>query len=193
MLFKTGRTGYTGQKLTTAGTMRTSVSALLISTLVLTGCGSVRDSSLNPFNWFGGSSSEAPAPQVENDNPLIPENTGLFARSRERAAIYTGEPIDTISNLVIERVPGGAIIRATGIASVQGVYDVRLTPALDDEQSEDGVLSYRLEGIRPDEISQTGRPATREVTAARKVTDQTLSGVRSIRVEGVTNAQVSRR
>ena len=38
-----------------------------------------------------------------------------------------------------------------------------------------------------------GGPATREVTAARKVTDQQLRGVSAIRVEGVRNARVARR
>ncbi|WP_298835687.1 hypothetical protein [uncultured Roseobacter sp.] len=173
----------------TAGIMRTSVTALLVSTLVLTGC----STNLNPLNWFGRSSSEAPAPVAENDNPLIPQRTGLFARQRNAEVVYPGSPVETISDLIVERVPGGAIIRATGIASVQGVYDVRLTPANEDEKAEDGVLSYRLEGIRRNDVARTGGPATREVTAARKVTDQTLSGVRSIRVEGVTNAQVTRR
>jgi len=38
--------------------MRKTFSAILVSTLVLTGCATVRDSRVNPFNWFGTARSE---------------------------------------------------------------------------------------------------------------------------------------
>ena len=41
--------------------MRLTLSALLISSMALGGCAAVRDSRVNPFNWFGGSRSEAVA------------------------------------------------------------------------------------------------------------------------------------
>ncbi len=169
--------------------MRITVSALLVSTLVLTGCGT----NLNPLNWFGGGTSEPRAPVAENDNPLIPERTGLFSSRRDRLAVYNGTAVETVTDLTVERVPGGAIIRATGVAAVQGIYDVRLTPANEDEVPEDGILTYRLEALRSADGARAGTPASREVTAARKVTDRQLAGVSRIRVEGVTNAQVSRR
>ncbi|WP_300055176.1 hypothetical protein [uncultured Roseobacter sp.] len=171
--------------------MRKTVSALLVSALVLSACGGFRDSRVNPFNWFGRAE---PAPVTlanEETNPLIPTRTGLFSSNRNRDA-YFGQPIDTVSDLVIERVPGGAIIRATGVASVQGIYDVRLTPVSDQETAVDGVLSYRLEGV-PRVGTPQGAPATREVIVARKVTDQTLAGARTIRVEAERNALQTRR
>lgn len=170
--------------------MRTTVSVLLVSTLVLSACGGLRDSRVNPFNWFGGS-EPAPIATAANTNPLIPTRSGLF-NSRDRETVYPGQPIDTVSDLVIERVPGGAIIRATGLAAVQGVHDVQLTPAVEEEAAVDGVLTYRLEGVRPANAVQ-GAPATREVVVARKVTDQTLAGARTIRVEAARNALQSRR
>lgn len=174
-----------------AGPMRTTVSVLLVSTLVLSACGGFRDSRVNPANWFGRGE---PAPVVVpegDENPLIPTRTGLFSSNRDRD-VYLGQPIDTVSDLVIERVPGGAIIRATGVAAVQGVYDVQLTPATDEETAVDGVLTYRLEGLRSSGRPQ-GAPVTREVVVARKVTDQTLAGARTIRVEGDRNALQARR
>lgn len=111
--------------------MRLTLSALLISSMALGGCAAVRDSRVNPFNWFGGSRSEAvaTAPTEASTNPLIPaQRAGLFARKRAEREIYLGTPIDTVSDLVIERVPGGAIIRATGVSQSQGLYEVRLTP-----------------------------------------------------------------
>lgn len=171
--------------------MRKSLSVLLVSTLILTGCG-LRESVVNPFNWFGRSQSE-PIAQANEVNPLIPTRSGLFARRAADEDLYLGRPFEEIIDLKVERVPGGAIIRATGRAARQGRYSVRLTPATEDETAVDGVLTYRLEGVRPDFATPVGTEPTREVTAARKVTDQTLRGVNAIRVEGTLNARTARR
>lgn len=173
--------------------MRISLSVLLIASLTLGACGVVRNSALNPVNWFGRSTSVAVAPTDSAPvNPLIPQSSGLFG-DRNAPKIYIGEPFEEITDLTIERVAGGAIVRATGLADRQGVYSVQLTPANDDEAPVNGVLTYRLEGIEPVKNTAVGAPATREVTAARKVTDQQLRGVSTIRVEGVRNAQIARR
>lgn len=173
--------------------MRISLSVLLIASLTLGACGVVRNSALNPVNWFGRSTSVAVAPTESAPvNPLIPQSSGLFG-DRNAPKIYIGEPFEEITDLTIERVAGGAIVRATGLADRQGVYSVQLTPANDDEAPVNGVLTYRLEGIEPVKNTAVGAPATREVTAARKVTDQQLRGVSTIRVEGVRNAQIARR
>lgn len=176
--------------------MRLTLSALLISSMTLGGCAAVRDSSVNPFNWFGGSRSEpvATAPVAASTNPLIPsQRAGLFGRKRAEREIYLGTPIDTVSDLVIERVPGGAIIRASGVSQAQGLYEVRLTPETEDDEAVDGVLSYRLEGRLPENARPGGSVATRTVTAAHAVTDQQLRGVSTIRVVGARNARTSRR
>jgi hypothetical protein len=172
--------------------MRKTFILLLLST-VLVACGSIRESRINPFNWFGQSRSEAIVPVEENTNPLIPRRGGLFSRGRAREAVYQGTPFEQVTDLKIERVPGGAIIRATGLAARQGIYDVQLTPENEDEEPVNGVLTYRLEGIRPERATPVGAAPTREVTAARALTDQQLRGVRTIRVEGQLNAQVARR
>jgi hypothetical protein len=172
--------------------MRKTFSALLVSTLVLSGCATVRDSRANPFNWFGSARSEATA-QTVNTNPLIPQSSGLFSSSRAEQATYKGRPFDQVTDLTIERVPGGALIRATGLAARQGIYEVQLTPANEDELPVDGVLTYRLEGVEPERNTAVGAIPTREVTAGRKLTDQMLAGVRTIRVEGQRNALTSRR
>lgn len=168
--------------------MRPTSALLFMSFLALAGCGS----NLNPFNWFGDSSS-APVEVSANTNPLIPEDTGVFSSNRSEQAVYRGTAIETVSSLAVERLPGGAIIRAEGVAAVQGVFDVRLTPTDPEERPVDGVLTYRLEGIRPTAGQPGTAPQTRQVVAARQVTDRTLEGVRTIRVEGLQNAQVSRR
>lgn len=173
--------------------MRKTFSLLLASALFLTACGAVSESRFNPINWFGQSRSE-PIEQQENTNPLIPRGgRGLFARARAENAIYEGLPFEQVTDLTIERVPGGAIIRATGLAARQGIYLVQLTPENEEEEPVEGVLTYRLEGVRPTANTPVGTTPTREVTAARAITDQQLRGVRTIRVEGQLNARVARR
>ncbi|QUJ77727.1 hypothetical protein KDD17_07190 [Sulfitobacter albidus] len=175
--------------------MRSTLPLLLIAATALGGCAVVRDSAVNPANWFGRS---APAPVAAEDakpvNPLIPQGGGgLFGRRAVTEETYEGRPFEEVVDLKVERVPGGAIIRATGRAARQGIYSVQLTPANEDELPENGVLVYRLEGVRPDFNTPVGTQPTREVTAGRRLSDQQLRGVRSIRVEGTQSARVARR
>lgn len=174
--------------------MRILTTAVLISAVSLSACGAIGETDVNPINWFGkGRVSKAVSEQSEPTNPLIAEaKGGLFKMKRDRGAIYLGTPIDQVTNLVIERVPGGAIIRATGLTAVQGVFQVQLTPTTEDEKPVNGVLTYRLEGIRPPSARAVGSMLTRTVVAARALTDQELSDVRTIRVEATRNAQTSR-
>ncbi|WP_299686473.1 hypothetical protein [uncultured Tateyamaria sp.] len=168
---------------------------ILVAAMTLGAC----STRLNPFNWFGrGQSEPVQSPQdTKEKNPLIPESErlrlNLFGLRNADDAEYPGGPIDQVSDLVIERVPGGAVIRVSGVADYQGAYGVRLQPANEDEVSEDGVLTYRLEVIRPNSARVGGPERVRTVTAARRVTDNQLVGVRTIRVEGLRNAQTSRR
>lgn len=167
---------------------------VLVGVMTLGAC----STRLNPFNWFDrGQSEPVQVPrETEQTNPLIPERErvrlNLFGL-RDDEEEYPGGPIDQVSDLVIERVPGGAVIRASGVADYQGAYGVRLAPANEDEVPQDGVLTYRLEVIRPNSARVGGSVPLRTVTAARHVTDNQLAGVRTIRVEGLRNAQTSRR
>lgn len=174
--------------------MSRTLTASLILVLTVSGCGTVRDSRLNPVNWFGRDRSEpVQAVPAEEVNPLIPqERRGLFARAREERAIYQGQPVDVIKDLQIERVPGGAIVRATGVSRFQNTYDVQLTPVFEDGP-QDGLLEYRLEAIVPERPIPGGSERQREVIAAVSLTDQQLEEVRQIRVAGSQNARVSAR
>jgi hypothetical protein len=177
--------------------MRILTTTVLISALTLTACGTIRDSAVNPVNWFGKgrSSPVAPKDPAVPVNPLIPTNEkgGIFKKQRERDAIYLGEPIDQVTSLVIERVPGGAVIRATGVTAVQGVHSIQLTPTTKGITPIDGVLSFRLEGIRPERTQGVGSVHTRTVVAAIALTDQELSEVGTIEVQAARNTQASRR
>ena len=168
--------------------MRITIPALLISTVLLAGCGS----SANPMNWFGNDApDESVLEPIDGANPLIPESDGIFQSRRNQLAIYPGTTIDAIADLTLEPVPGGLLIMATGRAATQGAYNARLTPVNEDEVPEDGVLTYQLQA----QYTQItgGAPETREVIVARTLTDQELSGTRTIRVEGLQNALERRR
>lgn len=176
--------------------MRTALPAILIAIVTVSACTTVRESRLNPANWFGNSTEVVVADTTEPDevNPLIPQRAGFLEQLRRREEVYLGEPIDEVRQIVVERVPGGAIIRATGVSSYQGIYSVSLRPEFEGEDiAVDGVLTYRLDGRRPENFVTGGPERLRTVTAARAVTDQQLRGVRIIRVEGARNAQESRR
>lgn len=177
----------------TGNPMRKTLPALLVLSMTLGACATVRDSRVNPLNWFGRSQAAPVETTAENTNPLIPQAGGLFGNRNKQPDDYIGKPFEEVTDLTVERVAGGAIIRATGLAARQGIYAVQLTPANEDEVAVDGVLSYRLEGVRPDFATPVGTKPTRQVTAGRKVTDQTLRGVRTIRVEGSLNARTARR
>ena len=108
--------------------MKLSLGVLLILATLAAGCGTVRDLRLiRHLNWFGGATSRPVATQTAvGANRLLPQRTraGLF--SRETQEVYAAPPIAVIDELLIERRPGGAIIRTTGIAERAGPFDVRL-------------------------------------------------------------------
>ena len=177
--------------------MRPILPALLVAILTLSACAAVRDSRVNPLNWFGGARSEPVAttdPRAAT-NPLIPERVRapLISFSRNREVPYLGTPIDQVTGLVIERVQGGAIVRATGIAAQDGVSDIRLITESRDNAPVDGVLTFQLQGIHPAPPRRTLSQRVRTVTAATFLSTEDLAEINVIRVEGIRNAQATTR
>ena len=173
--------------------MRSLITLLAVSALVLSSCGTVRESRFNPANWFGKSEStprEAADASGEEANPLIPDSNSIFRRNPDKDA-YQGRPVQRVTALAVERTSSGAIIRATGVTSRQGAHDIRLTP-LGDGEPTDGVLSFVLEAVQPGD-QPAGAEAQRTVTAARAVNNVTLDAVTTIRVLASANERTSRR
>lgn len=167
-----------------------SILPILFVTILVAGC----STKANPVNWFDNDPPEKDNfTGVEETNPLIPEGDGGFFQSgREERARYKGVPIDTVTEVDIERVPGGVIIKARGVSATQGVYEARLTPANEDETPEDGVLIYRLEARNDESRNAQGASKTREVVVGRKRTEQELAGATRVRIESATNAVEAR-
>ncbi|MFU8882582.1 MAG: hypothetical protein ACNA7Q_09470 [Rhodobacterales bacterium] len=172
--------------------MRNLTSALLVTTLVLAGCGTVRDSGLNPLNWFGRA-QVAPV-ETEQANPLIPPpSRGLMTFGRRGAADLPDATLAAqVADLTVERVTGGALIRATALSDTVGAFNVSLAP-LNNGNPVDGVLVYELRAFTAPSGSVPMPEQARRHVAAVRVSDAKLAGVREIRVQAARNAATTSR
>lgn len=164
---------------------------LILATVALTGCAAINESRFNPLNWFGSSQPDPAAMDVANAevNPLIPRRRVSFFINNQPEA-FAGRPIAQITEVLVERRPGGAIIRATGHANRVGPFDVRLIA--DEAASVDGTLVFDLKALQQAGPRSTN-PRARQVTVGRWITDQDLAGIRTVTVRGADNARSVRR
>ena len=151
--------------------MKRTVLAGLAAVLVLAGCGAIRESRLNPFNWFGRSEARATVAI-----PAAPADLRALAPE--------------ILAMTVEPYPGGAIVKATARTPTQGWWDAELVAR---DTDEDGVLVYEFRLFPPLAATPAGNPQSREVTAAASISDIKLQGVTEIVVQGEGNARASRR
>lgn len=161
--------------------MQTKLTVLLISGLVLTGCG-----------WFGSNDPVPGTPAAAESNALIPQRSGsgLFDGPEEEDLSV---PVMSVSELRVDPTSSGAIIQVTGIASRQGAFDAELRPVNSEENAENGILAYSFRVTYPEDPTAQGPERTRTVTEAISVSAKTLSGIKLIRVEGQENAREARR
>lgn len=155
--------------------MRLPITLMLITALTVTGCGRIRESRLNPFNWFGRS---APAATVTlaADEPTDP-----------RALVAE------VVAMEVTAQPGGAIVHATGLPPTQGWWQADLVAA-NGGVPVDGVLSFRFVIVPPPASTvRVSTPQSREVIAAVFVSDEALADVRTITVLGAQASRSSRR
>jgi len=150
----------------------TRIILALVLVAAVAGCARVKESRFNPLNWFGRSET------VDQTTPASPD-----------VAIPL---IGQVTSLRVEQVPGGAIIRATGLPERQGFFAGDLVPD-GAEIPQDGVLVYHFSISAPRTATDVGTPQSREVIIGRFVSDQTLQGVRKIKVTGATNSMIVRR
>ena len=147
--------------------------ATLGSAILLAGCGRVRESRLNPFNWFGRSEDETgtvdPVQAVRDPRPLV----------------------DQITALTIEPTPTGAIVRATGLPPVQGWHSAALVSQNDEPVG--GEMIYYFRAVPPNGTTRVSTAQSRELTVATQLTADELAETRLVRVVGARNARVVRR
>ncbi|MGB8812544.1 MAG: hypothetical protein WCC57_05110 [Paracoccaceae bacterium] len=153
--------------------MKKSLVIALTLVLAVTACGRIRDSKLNPFNWFGRSQQVQTAAVVlpgadEDPRPLV----------------------EQVLSMSVEPMQGGAIVRATGLSPNQGWWDGELVAR---EIDENGVLIYDFRLVPPLEQTAVSTQRSREVTVAARVSNRKLESITQIVVQGATNARSSRR
>lgn len=146
---------------------------LLIAVLctALSGCGGIRDSKLNPFNWFKRSE---------------PRETIVLAGEQTDPRSL----VESVLTMSVEPIPGGAIVRATGLTPTQGWWAAELVPLPLDEK---GVQVYEFRLLPPIKKTDVNSPRSREVEVAIYISDYKLEAVREIVVQGAGNARSARR
>lgn len=151
--------------------MKRAVVVLLVASLGVSGCARLRDSRINPFNWFGRSQATAPT--------LDP---GYAATTDNRAVVTE------VTALAIDRAPGGAIVHAAGLPPTQGWWDAELV-AENGGEPVDGVLTYRFVVAEPPGPRPVSTPQSREVTAGVFLSDIRLAEIGRIVVLGTANSR----
>lgn len=155
--------------------MKTPALALICAALVLTGCGSLRDSRINPMNWFGESrqverSELGQTSDVIDNRPLVPE----------------------VATMVIERTSSGAIIRAEAVMPTAGWWDPELL-AENFGRPVDGVVTLRFVAAAPRQPVPAANPAARTITAVYTINEADLDTIAEVVVTGEANARRVRR
>ena len=165
--------------------MKSTIFLIVAASLLTTGCESTRNSKANPANWFGGPKKET----LENDSndALIPRKKLSFFRMT-KDAVYQGQPIDKLSKLVADEVPGGLLIQVTGVAAKIGGYDGQLKLL---DSTDASVREYQFDVLQPVEMG-TGPATSRTISIAVFLTDQDLQNVDTIRVRGANNTLTTR-
>jgi hypothetical protein len=152
------------------GAMTRSLTVALAALLTLSACGAVRDSRINPFNWFGRSEPVETVTLIEKADPR--------------------PLIGDVLSMSVEPYSGGAIVRATGRTDTQGWWDAELVEAKTDDPGK-LVLEFRL--LPPIVATDVNTPRSREVTVAKTLSPGRLEYISSITVQGATNARATRR
>lgn len=156
--------------------MKAPLTALLVATLLVTGCNTVRDSRFNPRNWFG---------QTEEADPrgdLGPTNTTVDHRPL----------VPNVGEMRIERTSSGAIIRAEAVMPTAGWWDAELVPE-NEGRPVDGVLTLRFVAAAPRDAVATQSVRGRTITAAYTLSNAQLDVIGSIVVTGQENSRRTRR
>ncbi len=148
--------------------------AALALTMLLSACGTIRESRFNPFTWFGSSRS---APSDLGPTQLTVDNRPLVAQ---------------VTGLAIERTSSGAIVRAEGLTPTQGWWDAELVPQTS-LRPIDGVLVYQFRITPPGRQTRVSTPQSRAVSVATTLSESQLETIREIVVVGAENQRSTRR
>lgn len=157
--------------------------SLLISALLLSGCGGIGsgDSGWNPLGWFSGGSSKTAT--------LDPEDGYVETRDARPG-------IPQIISAKWEPLVEGRLLVVTGIGPTKGYHSAELITANPQpggrlSPDADGVLRLRFVALPPPPDSTAARlpanPAVDSITAALAISSVQMAGVTRIEVAGASN------
>lgn len=146
--------------------------ALGAALALVAGCSSVRQSRFNPANWFGGSQEDEAPPQRADETA----DGRLLVRE--------------VTEVVVEPVGTGALVRATGLPPTQGWWDAELVAHPIDEE---GRMVFDFRVSQPPGPTPASTPVSRQIVAAAYLSNAKLREVREIIVRGAENARATRR
>lgn len=143
----------------------------IASTLALVGCGGGDSSSAGPFAW------------LTQEEPVEMLSDVEFAVARDERPLVT-----SVEALVIEPLPGGVIVRATGLPPMQGWYDAQLVREVN-ASAGPGTVVYSFRARPPETPTRVSTEQSRELVAGAYLSDIELAGISSIRVLAASNAR----
>ena len=195
--------------------MRLQLLIAIVLSFALASCGTVRESRINPLNWFGSSTSTSNEVEsvvaedgtVTQVNPLIGERRQSQIKNKTNRSTsvsdqirifgdddegpYLGTLVDQVTSLDVKRTTTGAIVSVSGVTTRQGAYDVRLVPR-EPGFIVDGVMTFELRALQPIQTPQ-GPERTRRVQAGTPLSVQELDQLRTVQVVARRNTRSSRR
>lgn len=145
--------------------------AFLFATLALASCGGGDDDggSGGLFGWF---TQEEPVEMLNDVNVItVADDRPL---------------VESVEALVVERLPGGIIVRATGLPPMQGWYDAQLVRETRTSAGP-GVVVYSFRARPPRTPTRVSTQQSRELVAGAFLSNLELAGVTSIRVQAAGN------
>ena len=154
--------------------MKSALLAAMAALMILPSCAKVRESRFNPFNWS--------APQAATLEP----------KGGYQVTTDTRLLVDQVLALVIEPMPGGAIVRARGLPPTQGFWQAELV-AENDGTPVDGVLTLRFVIYPPPKTAAVSTQASREITVGYYLSNIALAKITRINVQGQSTALSVRR
>ena len=126
---------------------------------------------LNPFNWFKGR------------RPKVVDETGFAAPPDPRGLM------ERVTGVKVEETSTGVILRATGLAPMQGYHDAELVGLPIDEA---GVKVFEFRVTEPLVGTGPGPERSREITVAAALSFYQLDQISEIQLRAAQNALIVR-
>lgn len=165
--------------------MRRLTAPLLISALLLAGCGGrFGDSGWNPLGWMGGGGGR-------DRGPSTLEPVGGYAVSGDQSPA-----IPQLLSARWEPLNEGRLLVVTGIGPTKGYHGARLITAVPQPEGRispdaDGVLRLRFVALPPPPEAAAARlpanPAVDVITVALPLSHTQLAGVTRVEIAGASN------